>query len=117
MPELPDLLYIVSRLRERLLERSVHAQRLREPVLLRCLVRGNLSLLLGRRLLEVVRKSHFVILRFEGFDLLVNPMLAGRFRHFLGSRAYRVLMAALGLSLVYFAITFARDGLSLLSRA
>ncbi len=80
MPELPDLLYIVSRLRERLLERSVHAQRLREPVLLRCLVRGNLSLLLGRRLLEVVRKSHFVILRFEGFDLLVNPMLAGRFR-------------------------------------
>ena len=80
MPELPDLLYIVTRLRERLLERAVQAERLREPVLLRCLVRGNLSLLLGRRLTGVLRKSHFVVLRFEGFDLLVNPMLAGRFR-------------------------------------
>lgn len=80
MPELPDLLYIVHRLGERLLERAVQAERLREPVLLRCLVRGNLSLLRGRRLTGVLRKSHFVILRFEGFDLLVNPMLAGRFR-------------------------------------
>ena len=45
---------------------------------------------------------------------VMAALLAGRFRHFLGSRAYRVLMAALGLSLVYFAITFARDGLALL---
>ncbi len=80
MPELPDLLYVVSKLRERLVGRSVSAERLREPVLLRCLVRGNLSLLLGRKLLELLRRSNFVILRFEGFDLLVNPMLAGRFR-------------------------------------
>ncbi len=80
MPELPDLLYIVSRLRERLLGSHVTAERVREPVVLRFAVRGNLSLLLGRPLDEVFRKSHFVVFRFEGLDLAVNPMLAGRFR-------------------------------------
>lgn len=80
MPELPDLLHVVSRLRERLLGRELAAERVKEPVLLRFTVKGNLSLLLGRRLLDVFRKSHFVVFRFEGLDLAVNPMLAGRFR-------------------------------------
>ncbi|HXY42523.1 MAG TPA: DNA-formamidopyrimidine glycosylase family protein [Vicinamibacteria bacterium] len=80
MPELPDLLYILSRLRERLLGRRASAERVREPVVLRFAVRGNLSLLLGRPLLDVSRKSHFLVFRFEGLDLAVNPMLAGRFR-------------------------------------
>jgi formamidopyrimidine-DNA glycosylase len=80
MPELPDLLYILSRLRERLLARAVTAERVREPVVLRVTVRGNLSLLLGRTLADAFRKSHFLVFRFEGFDLAVNPMLAGRFR-------------------------------------
>jgi formamidopyrimidine-DNA glycosylase len=80
MPELPDLLYVVSRLRERLLGSRVTAERVREPVVLRFAVRGNLSLLLGRPLDDVFRKSHFVVFRFEGLDLAVNPMLAGRFR-------------------------------------
>jgi formamidopyrimidine-DNA glycosylase len=47
---------------------------------LRFAVRGNLSLLQGRRLEQVLRKSHFLVFRFEGLDLAVNPMLAGRFR-------------------------------------
>ena len=80
MPELPDLLYIVSRLRERLLGCHVTTERVREPVVLRFAVRGNLSLLLGRPLDDVFRKSHFLVFRFEGLDLAVNPMLAGRFR-------------------------------------
>jgi formamidopyrimidine-DNA glycosylase len=80
MPELPDLLYVVSRLRERLAGRHVTAERVKEPVVLRFTVRGNLSLLLGRALQDVFRKSHFVVFRFEGLDLAVNPMLAGRFR-------------------------------------
>lgn len=80
MPELPDLVYIRSRLRERLLGRPVTAERVREPVVLRFTVRGNLSLLLGRTLADVFRKSHFLVFRFEGLDLAVNPMLAGRFR-------------------------------------
>jgi formamidopyrimidine-DNA glycosylase len=80
MPELPDLLHILSRLRERLLGRSVTAERVKQPVVLRFAVRGNLSLLMGRALGDVFRKSHFLVFRFEGLDLAVNPMLAGRFR-------------------------------------
>ncbi len=80
MPELPDLLYVVAKLRERLVGRSASAERVRQPVVMRYTVRGNLSLLLGRRLCDVLRKSHFVVFRFEGLDLAVNPMLAGRFR-------------------------------------
>ena len=80
MPELPDLLYVLSQLRERLVGRVVTAERVREPVVLRFTVRGNLSLLQGRPLTEVFRKSHFLVFRFEGLDLAVNPMLAGRFR-------------------------------------
>ncbi len=80
MPELPDLLYVQKLLRERLVGRHVTAERVREPVVLRFAVRGNLSLLLGRALADVQRKSHFLVFRFEGLDLAVNPMLAGRFR-------------------------------------
>jgi formamidopyrimidine-DNA glycosylase len=80
MPELPDLIYVLSRLREKILGREVTAERVREPVVLRFTVQGNLSLLLGRTLADVFRKSHFLVFRFEGLDLAVNPMLAGRFR-------------------------------------
>jgi formamidopyrimidine-DNA glycosylase len=80
MPELPDLLHVLGKLRARLLGRTVTAERLREPVVLRCLVHGNLSLLLGRSLRDVTRRAHFVIFHFDGFDLAVNPMLAGRFK-------------------------------------
>lgn len=80
MPELPDLLYVLGKLRESLLGRRVSAERVKEPVVLRFAVRGNLSLLLGRPLADLFRKSHFLVFRFEGLDLAVNPMLAGRFR-------------------------------------
>ena len=80
MPELPDLLHILAHLKERLVGRVVAHERVREPVVLRCTVPGNLSLLLGRALEDVTRHAHFLVLRFEGLDLAVNPMLAGRFR-------------------------------------
>jgi formamidopyrimidine-DNA glycosylase len=80
MPELPDLLHVEAKLRERLAGRKVEAERVRQPVVLRFTVRGNLSLLLGRRLERVERRGHSIALRFEGLDLVVNPMLAGRFK-------------------------------------
>jgi formamidopyrimidine-DNA glycosylase len=80
VPELPDLLYILARLRERLAGATVTAERVKEPIVLRFAVRGNLSLLLGRRLEELTRRSHFLCFRFEDLELAVNPMLAGRFR-------------------------------------
>jgi formamidopyrimidine-DNA glycosylase len=80
MPELPDLLHVVSKLRGRLLGRQVTKDRVREPVVLRFAVHGNLSLLQGLALNDLFRKSHFLVFRFDGLDLAVNPMLAGRFR-------------------------------------
>ena len=97
MPELPDLLYILSRLKERLVGREVASERVGEPVVLRFGVPGNLSLLLGRGLGDVFRKSHFLVFRFEGLDLAVNPMLAGRFRLAEpGEREEKTLCFALG---------------------
>jgi formamidopyrimidine-DNA glycosylase len=80
MPELPDLLHIVATLNARIGGLRVDAERVREPVVLRYVVKGNLSLLLGRFVEGVERKSQFVVLHFRGLDLAVNPMLAGRFR-------------------------------------
>jgi formamidopyrimidine-DNA glycosylase len=80
MPELPDLLHVVSKLRGRLLGLRLAKDRVCEPVVLRFAVRGNLSLLQGLTLDDIFRKSHFLIVRFDGLDLAVNPMLAGRFR-------------------------------------
>ena len=80
MPELPDLLYVLGKLREGLRGRRVSGERVKEPVVLRFAVRGNLSLLLGRPLEDIFRKSHFLVFCFEGLDLAINPMLAGRFR-------------------------------------
>jgi len=80
VPELPDLLHIRSTLGEALGGWHLASERVKEPVVLRFAVRGNLSLLLGRPLRDVTRKSHFLVFRFEGLDLAVNPMLAGRFR-------------------------------------
>ena len=50
------------------------------PVVLRSLVKGDLSLLVGRTLDELERRAHFVVFRFGDLDLAVNPMLAGRFK-------------------------------------
>jgi formamidopyrimidine-DNA glycosylase len=101
MPELPELLHVRSKLSEGLAGGHVTAERVKEPVVLRFAVRGNLSLLLGRRLEEVLRKSHFLVFRFEGLDLAVNPMLAGRFR--LAEPGERDEAS------LCFALTFARD--------
>ena len=97
MPELPDLLYVLGHLRRELRGKQVSAERVKEPVVLRFLVRGNLSLLLGRTLEDVSRRSHFLAFHFEGLDLAVNPMLAGRFRlAALGEKDEAALAFALG---------------------
>jgi formamidopyrimidine-DNA glycosylase len=80
VPELPDLLHIRNQLDARLRGRFVTSERVREPVVMRFAVHGNLSLVLGRPLREVGRRGAAILLRFEGLDLAVDPMLAGRFR-------------------------------------
>src|SRR5687767_7198008 len=80
MPELPDLLHVLATLRAKILGRRVTAARLNEPVVLRSVVAGDLSLLVGRTVDDVQRRSHFLVFRFGDLDLAVNPMLAGRFK-------------------------------------
>src|SRR5581483_10551087 len=80
MPELPDLLYVRSKLEEAFAGRSVQAARLAKPVVLRSLVSGDLSLLVGQRLTTIERHLHFLVFCFPLHELVVNPMLAGRFR-------------------------------------
>jgi formamidopyrimidine-DNA glycosylase len=80
VPELPDLLYVMGVLGPALVGRSVAAERLTSPVVLRSLVKGDLSLLVGRPLDALLRRGHFVVFRFGDLDLAVNPMLAGRFK-------------------------------------
>ena len=80
MPELPDLVYVLGVLRPALVGRTVSAERLAAPVVLRSVVKGDLSLLVGRDLDEILRRAHFVVFRFGDLDLAVNPMLAGRFK-------------------------------------
>jgi len=80
MPELPDLLYVMGILRPALIGRTVAAQRLTAPVVLRSLVKGDLTLLVGRTVDDIQRRAHFLVFRFGDLDLAVNPMLAGRFK-------------------------------------
>jgi len=80
MPELPDLLYVRRQLQEAFVGRTVTGARLQQPVVLRALVRGDLTALVGTRLRSIERRLHFLVFSFERLELVVNPMLAGRFR-------------------------------------
>jgi len=80
VPELPDLIYVEGRLREALRGQAITAARLTEPIVLRCLVKGDLSLLVGHVLDDVFRRSNFLVFRCGPYDLSVSPMLAGKFR-------------------------------------
>ncbi len=81
MPELPDLEYVASVLRERAVGRTIRTATVGDPTVLRLMIEATLPALLGgRRIDSVERRGHF--LRFGlGADLVlvVNAMLVGRF--------------------------------------
>lgn len=80
MPERPDLEYVVPRLDLELRGRRVSGTTLRKPVVLRVTAPGGLASLHERRVERAWRRAHFVVLECEGeLDLVVAPMLAGRF--------------------------------------
>jgi formamidopyrimidine-DNA glycosylase len=68
-----QLLHRAALLRHRLVGRALRSDRVRQPAALCLAIHGNLSVLQGRRLEGLIRKSHFLVLRFEGFDLAVSP--------------------------------------------
>jgi formamidopyrimidine-DNA glycosylase len=81
VPELPDLEYVVARLRETAVGRRVTSARVAEPIVLRVAVPGDFAeLMTGRTLDAVERRGQFLLFALGNLDLVVNPMLAGRFR-------------------------------------
>ena len=84
MPERPELDHQLTILRAEVLQREISDVQVLDPVLLRMMVEGDVLVLLqGRCFASVDRRAHFLIFGLEGgsppLELLVNPMLAGRF--------------------------------------
>jgi formamidopyrimidine-DNA glycosylase len=80
MPERPDLEYVVPILRSELDGRKVTAVRVKKPVVLRVAVPGKFEdLVPGKRFGAVTRRAHFVVFALAPYELVVAPMLAGRF--------------------------------------
>jgi formamidopyrimidine-DNA glycosylase len=86
MAERPDLDYALPLLRRELVGRRITGVRVRKPVALRLALPGTpAELLIGRRVMSVLRRAHFAVFELDGgstgaaADLVVAPMLAGRF--------------------------------------
>jgi formamidopyrimidine-DNA glycosylase len=82
MPELPDLVHVEAGLRAALAGKRITAARTGDPTVLRIMVSEPFpAVLVGRTLETVDRRGHFM--RFglsDGVVLVVNAMLAGRYR-------------------------------------
>jgi formamidopyrimidine-DNA glycosylase len=83
VPERPDLEYVIPILDRELRGRSITGVQVRKPIVLRLAVEGTPeSLLIGRRFGRVSRRAHFVLFDWEDdapTELIISPMLAGRF--------------------------------------
>lgn len=92
MAERPDLEYAVPILARELAGRRITGVTVKKPVVLRLALPGSpAELLVGRRVQDVQRRAHFVLFSLDGgtsdggpaarppADLVVAPMLAGRF--------------------------------------
>lgn len=75
MPERPDLEWVVPELDRQLRGATIVDAHIKKPVVLRCLladIRGTIA--------AVSRRAHFVLFDLGGKELVVSPMLAGRFQ-------------------------------------
>ena len=80
MAERPDLEYVVPILARELQGREIVGVRVKKPVVLRVAVEGKFEeLVVGRRLGAVTRRAHFVRFGLGDLEMVVAPMLAGRF--------------------------------------
>ena len=81
MPERPDLEYIVPHLERALVGRRIVAVHAGNPVVQRLTVPGGLEVLEGAGIEAVTRRSNTVCVHLDGeVDLVLAPMLAGRFQ-------------------------------------
>lgn len=80
MPERPDLDYFVPVLAKELRGAVVSQVRVRKPVVLRVAVVDPLDeAIIGATIGEVTRRAHFVLFDLGKREVVVSPMLAGRF--------------------------------------
>lgn len=81
MPERPDLEYFVPMVRSACIDRTISSATVRNPVVMRVAVEGRFEdLIAGRVIQDVTRRAHFVVFTLSGDDdLVISPMLAGRF--------------------------------------
>jgi formamidopyrimidine-DNA glycosylase len=79
MPELPDLEYIVKKLKAELQGRIISGAELVDPIVVRMLFRGSFaSVLSGCRIDSVSRRGPFIHCELSSCDLIMHLMLAGR---------------------------------------
>jgi formamidopyrimidine-DNA glycosylase len=99
LPERPDLDYVVPILDAELRGRTITAVRLKKPVVLRQAIEGKLDELLpGRTFAGTTRRAHFVLFDLGEVELIISPMLAGRFAlHEVGRKSPGDLAFAVGL--------------------
>lgn len=83
MPELPDLVYLETKLAEYLSGREILAIKVKQPVVLRILLQEGFEKALTRtRFTKIHRHGPFMNFGFENdCELVIHPMLAGRFMY------------------------------------
>jgi formamidopyrimidine-DNA glycosylase len=81
MPELPDLVHVAAELRRCVCGLARVEAKVGDPVVLRLMIPAAFpDVLLGRRILDVERRGHFLRFALDGdLVLVVNAMLAGRY--------------------------------------
>jgi len=82
MPELPDLVYLEKRLPPLVVGRRIAAVEIKEPIVLRMLLPGDFATTLsGAEFTAVRRHGPFLVFSLsEARELVIHPMLAGRFQ-------------------------------------
>jgi len=82
MPERPDLEYVVPLLCEGVVGRQISAAEVRNPIVMRVAVEGAFEEhVTGCAVEAITRRAHMVVFTLSGpNDVVVSPMLAGRFR-------------------------------------
>jgi formamidopyrimidine-DNA glycosylase len=105
VPELPDLVRVEDVLRPALTGRRIEAARTGDPLVLRVMVREPFpDVLVGLRVEDVARRGHFMRFGLQGgLVLVVNAMLAGRYKLFAPGAVPKAKKdpVALGLALVF----------------
>jgi formamidopyrimidine-DNA glycosylase len=103
VPELPDLVHVEAGLRAALAGKRIAAARTGDPTVLRIMVTEPFpAVLAGRRLETIERRGHFMRFGLEGgLCIVVNAMLAGRYKLMAPVAAPKKDPRALGLALTF----------------